>query len=462
MNSRKLGEKPIGHLLFTMSIPAIFSMFVQALYNIVDSYFVSKLGSDELNAVSLSFPLQMIIMAVAIGIGIGVNSLIARRKGEHQDKEADEAAKTSIFMAIVMGIIFVVLGLTSARPFLGLITENEKIIDLGTSYLSIVMTFSIWVMLEIVLTKILQAVGNMIIPMLCQLVGAITNIILDPIFIFDFGLGLGIKGAALATVVAQFIAFLLALSMFIFKKQEIDISFKNFKIRKKYIFGILAVGLPVTLINSIGSITTTIMNTLLNNNYPTLEEGEAAVNVLGVYFKLQSFVFMPIFGLNQGAMPILGYNYGANNKPRFIKTLRYMIITTLIIMTIGLIIFQTIPHLLLSIFHPTELMKEIGHRAFRIISLCFIPCSFGIAFAAVFQSIGHGFKSLLMTSFRQIIMIIPSAFILTSFAGINNIWFSYGIAETVTSLIFVPIGLLTINKQFRLRASQLDALKQLA
>lgn len=460
MNSRKLGEKPIGNLLFTMSIPAIFSMLVQALYNIVDSYFVSKLGSDELNAVSLSFPLQIVITAFAIGLGIGVNSLIARKKGEELDQEANQAAKTSIVMGLFIGFVFIILGLTSVRPFLRLITKNEKIISLGKSYLSIIMTFSIFTILEITLTKILQAVGNMIIPMLCQLLGAISNIILDPIFIFN--LKLGVQGAAIATVIGQFLAFTLALSVFIFRKQEINISLVNFKFKKEYLFSIMAVGLPVTLINSIGSVTTTIMNTLLNNSFPTLEEGEAAVNVLGVYFRLQSFVFMPIFGLNQGGMPILGYNYGANNKERFVRTIKYMLFTSLTIMTVGLIIFQTFPHLLLSIFHPTELMKNIGHRAFRIISLCFIPCAFGIIFSVIFQSMGHGFKSLLMTSFRQLVIIIPSAILLSKFIGINYIWYAYGIAETLTSIVFVPLAIKTVDKQFRLRSLQFSSLELLS
>lgn len=460
MNSRKLGDKPIGHLLLTMSIPAIFSMLVQALYNIVDSYFVSKIGPNELNAVSISFPLQMVLTAFAIGIGIGVNSLISRKKGEEKDKEADQAAKTSIVMAIFVGILFVILGLTIVRPFLKIITDNQHIINLANSYLSVVMTFSIFVMLEITLSKILQSIGNMIVPMLSQLLGAITNMILDPIFIFNFNFG--VQGAAIATIIAQFLSFIFVINFFIFKKQEINISLKDFKLKKQYVFGILAVGLPIILINSTGSVTTTIINTLLNKRFPTPEEGEAAVNVLGVYFKLQSFVFMPIFGLTQGGMPILGYNFGANNKQRFMATVKYMLIISLMIMTIGVIIFQTVPHLLLAIFHPNDLMKVIGHRAYRIISLCFIPCAFGIIFSTIFQSIGHGFKSLMMTLFRQVIMIIPSAFILIALFGVNYIWFAYAIAETVTSLVFVPIGIYIINKQFKLKTYQFQVLKELA
>jgi len=460
MNSRKLGDKPIGHLLLTMSIPAIFSMLVQALYNIVDSYFVSKIGPNELNAVSISFPLQMVLTAFAIGIGIGVNSLISRKKGEEKDKEADQAAKTSIVMAIFVGILFVILGLTIVRPFLKIITDNQHIINLANSYLSVVMTFSIFVMLEITLSKILQSIGNMIVPMLSQLLGAITNMILDPIFIFNFNFG--VQGAAIATIIAQFLSFIFVINFFIFKKQEINISLKDFKLKKQYVFGILAVGLPIILINSTGSVTTTIINTLLNKRFPTPEEGEAAVNVLGVYFKLQSFVFMPIFGLTQGGMPILGYNFGANNKQRFMTTVKYMLIISLMIMTIGVIIFQTVPHLLLAIFHPNDLMKVIGHRAYRIISLCFIPCAFGIIFSTIFQSIGHGFKSLMMTLFRQVIMIIPSAFILIALFGVNYIWFAYAIAETVTSLVFVPIGIYIINKQFKLKTYQFQVLKELA
>lgn len=458
--SRKLGDQPIGKLLLTMSIPAILSMLVQALYNITDSYFVSKVGPDALNAVSRSFPLQMIVTAVAIGLGIGINSLIARKKGEGKDNEADQAAKTSILMAIIMGIVFVILGLTISRPFLTFSTENQEVINLGTSYLTIIITFSFFVIIEITLTKILQAVGNMIIPMICQLVGAITNMILDPILIFNFGLG--IKGAAIATIIGQILAFLLALSVFIFKNQEIDISLKNFKIKMEYVKQILVVGLPVTIMNSIGSVTTITLNSILTNYHPSLDEGDAAVNVLGIYFKLQSFVFMPIFGLTQGGMPILGYNYGANKKSRYIKTVKYILISALSILIIGFIIFQTLSPLLLSIFHPNKEMQEMGPRALRIISLCFIPVGFGIVFANVFQSLGHGFKSLLMTLFRQLIILIPSALLLTTLTGVENIWYAYGIAELMASLLFTPIAIYTINKQFRIKDYHLTALKELA
>jgi len=458
--STKLGERPIGRLLFTMSIPAIFSMLVQALYNIIDSYFVSKIGSEALNSVSLSFPLQMIVTAVAIGLGIGVNSLISRKKGAGEDEEANQAAKTSILLAIILGIVFVVLGLTIPRLFLSSMTDNETVVELGTGYLTIILSLSFFVIMEITLTRILQAVGNMIIPMLCQLLGAITNIILDPILIFNAGMG--VRGAAAATIIGQGLALVLAISVFIFRKQEINISLRNFKFKLEHVKGILVVGLPVTIMNSIGSITTMTMNTVLNNYHLTLDDAEAAVNVLGVYFRLQSFVFMPIFGLTQGGMPILGYNYKANKKKRYVKTVKYILITSLIIFGVGFVVFQTIPHLLLSIFHPTELMMSIGVRALRIISLCFIPVGFGIVFANVFQSLGHGFKSLAMTLFRQLIVLIPTALILTIYTGVNNIWYAYGIAELMATLVFTPIAIYTINKQFRIRDYQLSSLKELA
>lgn len=444
--SQKLGTMPVGKLLFVMSIPAIFSMLVQAMYNIVDSIYVSRLGENALNAVSLAFPMQMLIMSFALGIGVGTNSLIARKMGEKQVDEANHVAKTGIALSLMGGLLFVLIGLTLTQPFLRMMSSDSEVVFLGSQYLSIVMTLSIIIFLEITITKILQSVGNMIVPMLCQLLGAIVNIILDPIFIFT--LGLGVQGAAIATIIAQSMALLLSIASFVFRKQDVSISLKHFRLNKKYVRGILQVGLPVTVMNSIASLTTTTLNGLLITHAPTLAIEKASVNVLGVYYKLQSFVFMPIFGLNQGGMPILGFNFGANNKQRFYHTLKLMIISALAIVSIGFFIFQFYPSTLLNLFNPTELMLDIGVRAFKKISLAFYFAIFGIIFSMTFQAMGHGIKSLFMSLFRQLIILIPVALFLTLTFGIDFIWYGYGIAESITALIFVPIAITTINKEF--------------
>jgi putative MATE family efflux protein len=328
-------------------------------------------------------------------------------------------------------------------------TENEEIIAMGKQYLQIVLLFSIFIFIEMTSGKILQGIGNMIIPMAAQLIGAITNIILDPIFIFTFDLG--ISGAAIATVIGQFFAMSFTLGAFIFKKQEVSISLKGFKLRSKNVLGIMNVGLPVTVMNSVASLTTATMNSLLMNYSSTEKLGEAAVNVLGVYFKLQSFVFMPIFGLNQGGMPILAYNYGANNRERYYKTIKLILITALIIVSLGLLVFQLFPNQLLSLFNPNQDMTIIGIDAYRKISLSFIPAAFAIVFSMSFQAIGHGIKSLLMSLFRQLIILIPFAIFFSIYFSVEYIWYSYAIAEASAALIFVPIAIMTVRKQFALK-----------
>lgn len=443
--SNKLRNMPIGKLIAVMSIPAMFSMLIQSLYNIVDSIYVSRLGPTALNAVSLAFPMQMLIIAFALGIGIGTSSYISRKMGERKNEEANQIAKTGIVLTLVVAFVFIIIGLTLTKPFLDFMTDDIEAIDMGSQYLTIVMALSIFAFVEITLTKILQGVGNMIIPMLCQLLGAITNIILDPIFIFNFGMG--VKGAAIATVIGQFVAMSLALGTFMFKKQDVSISLKNYKFKWEYLFNIFNVGLPITIMNSIASLTTTALNAILTNGYTNPELGKAAVNVLGIYFKLQSFVFMPIFGINQGGIPILAYNYGANIKKRFNKALLIMVCVAFIIMMFGFSLFQIIPKNLLLLFNPNDDMILIGTRALKIISFAFIPAVFSIIFGMSFQAMGHGLKSLLMSLFRQIVILLPAAYILSK-TSISNIWYAYILAEGLACIVFVPIAMLTINKDF--------------
>lgn len=448
-SSKKLGEMSIGKLIIVMSFPAILSMLIHSLYNIVDSIYVSRISESAFNAVTLAFPLQMLIISFALGIGIGTSSLIARKMGEKKQDEANQIAKTGIFLSIITYVLFILIGLLLAEPYLRLMTQDEVVILMGKQYLQICMVFSFGVFIEITATKVLQGIGNMIIPMVTQFIGSVINIILDPIFIFTFGLG--VTGAAYATVAGQIVSMLFVIGYFIFKKTEISISLKGFKLKSKNVLSIMHVGLPVTIMNSIGALTTTSMNYLLTHYSETRELGKASVNVMGVYFKIQSFVFMPIFGLNQGGMPILAYNYGANNRKRFNKALRILLISAISIVTLGLLIFQFFPNLLLGLFNPTADMISIGYRALRIISIAFIPAAFGIIFSMTFQAMGHGIKSLLMSLFRQLLLLIPVAAVFAIVINIKFIWFSYAIAEIVTGLVFVPIALYTINKQFRIK-----------
>lgn len=447
--SKKLQDMPIGKLIAVMSLPAIFSMLIQAMYNIVDSIYVGKISPEALNAVSLAYPMQILVLAFSLGIGIGTSSLISRKLGEKKHDEASNVAKIGLIMSIIASVLFLLIGVFASNLLFNMMSNDQEVVRMGTDYLMIVTSLSFFSIVTITLTRILQGVGNMIVPMISQLVGAIINIILDPIFIFT--LDMGVSGAAIATVIGQVFSFALVIAIFIFKKQDVSINPIGVKYNSRQIKDIFNVGLPITIMNSVASLTTTILNSTLYSSYPTEEMGKAAVNVLGIYFKLQSFVFMPIFGINQGGMPILGYSFGANLKKRYTKALRIMLISSVVIMSLGFIMFQTIPEVLLNFFSPNEEMIDIGVRALPIISLSFIPASFSIIFAMSFQAIGHGYKSLLMSLFRQVIVLIPTA-ILLSKININSIWYSYSIAEGLTALIFVPIAIYTVHKAFAFKS----------
>lgn len=444
LKSVKLGTMPIGKLLAVMSLPAMLSMLVQSLYNVVDSIFVSQINDYAVTALSVAFPIQLFLLAFAVGIGIGTNSLISRKLGEGNFLQASLTAKNGLILSLITTSIFSVCGLLFSRYFIGLFTTNPQVIEMGTQYLTIVTVFSAGFYVEILLAKTLQATGNMIIPMVAQLIGALTNIILDPILIFGY-LGFpayGIQGAAIATITGQFFALTFTVIMFKIKSHDVNFSFKGFKPQAKIMLKILAVGIPAIFINSVASITLIILNGILK----TLSE--FGIPILGIYFRLQSFIFMPIFGLSQGAMPIMGYNYGAKNKARFIQTCKLTLTVALAIMIFGTIIFQVFPKELFKLFNASDDMISMGVPAMRIISLCFLPAAFAIIITTMFQSIGHGLKSLFMTITRQLAVLIPFAILLSNQIGITGIWLSYPIAEIVTVSIFLPVSLITISKLF--------------
>jgi len=441
LSSEKMGTMPIGRLLTVMSVPAMLSMFVQSLYNIVDSFFVSKLGKEAFEAVSIAFPMQLLVLAFAIGVGIGTNSLIARKLGEGKVDEATVTARTGLFLAIINAAIFVVVGLVFSRPFVSMFSDNPEVIALGTTYLTIVTAASAGMFIEILCSKTLQASGNMMIPMISQLIGAILNIILNPLLIFGL-LGfpkLGIAGSAISTVIGQLTAMTYVIIMFKVKSHDIHLTLRGLKVKKETVIDIYKVGAPTIVMTAIASVTTTGLNVIL------MSFSETAISILGIYFKLQSFVLMPVFGLTQGAMPMMGYNFGANKKNRFYHTFYLSLSVSFIIMLIGLFIFQVFPDRLLSLFNQNS---DAGIYALRVISLCFVPATFGIIVSTMFQAIGHGFKSLVMSLLRQLVLILPCAFIFGRLFGLQGVWYSYPVAEIVCALIFTPIGFKIIKNEF--------------
>lgn len=421
----KMGVMPIGRLVFTMSLPAMFSMLVHALYNVVDSIFVAQLGEAALAAVTIVFPLQMFFISVAIGTGIGVNSLIARRLGARLYDEANLAANHGIVLGICNWVLFALIGIFFSAPYVNLFTDNPLIAEYGTQYCSIVLIFSLPACVSAIIEKIFQSTGNMIYPMLIGLAGAATNIILDPILIFGL-LGaprLEVAGAAIATVIGQCVSLGLAMFFLLSKDHAVKISLRKFRFQATTLKNIYQVGLPSIIMQSIGSVMLTGFNAILASF------SEAALAVLGVYFRLQSFIFMPVFGLNQGAMPIMGYNYGAQNKPRLMRAFKVSLCAAAGIMALGFIIFQVFPEPLLRLFNASDEMMSIGVPALRIISLCFLPAAFGIVSSALFQAIGYGMLSLWVSLLRQLILILPLAWILARTHGVGYVWFSFPLAE---------------------------------
>ena len=449
VTENKMGYMPIRPLMISMSLPAIISMTINALYNIVDSYFVARISEDALTAVSIIMPLQMMIIAVGVGTGVGINSLISRRLGARRQEDADKAATTGILLGVCNWLVFVLVGLLLPGAFVSAYAKpGTYIYEAATQYLMIVFCGSFFIFVQVNLEKILQATGNMKAPMICSMSGAITNVILDPIMIFGL-LGfpkLGVVGAAIATVIGQVVGFTIGVCiLFGGKNHLVNIRFKGFRPEKRIIKEIYQVALPSIIMQSIASVMNVLYNMIL------VAYSTTAVAVLGVYFKIQSFVFMPVFGLNQGVLPIIGFNYGARNKERVKEARKEGIRLALFFMVIGLILFQTIPDKLLLIFDASPKMLEYGVPALRIISLNFIPAAFGIMNGTVFQATGHGVYSLICSFIRQLVGIVPFAYLLAKIGGVTLSWFSFPIGE-VLGLIY---SFAMLNK---LMKNEIDAL----
>lgn len=432
----KMGTMPVNKLLISMSLPMIISMLVQAMYNIVDSVFVVQISENALTAVSLAFPLQNLMIAFAGGTAVGVNALLSRSLGEKNQDHVNQTAVNSVFIFLVTAVIFMIAGLTLSNLFFNVQTTNTEIVNAGTQYSMIVVGCSIGLFCQFLFERLLQATGRTLFTMVTQGLGAIINIILDPIFIFGLcGFPkMGVAGAALATITGQIIACLLALFFNLKFNHDIHFKFKRFRPNAHIVKQIYSVGIPSIIMQSIGSVMTFGMNTIL------ITFSTTATAVFGVYFKLQSFVFMPVFGLNNGMIPIIAYNLGAKQKKRMFDTIKLAMIYATGMMIIGVIFFETIPQTLLGFFNASEAMIKIGTPALRIIAIHFIFAGFSIVCSATFQAVGKGTYSLLTSLIRQLLVLLPCAYVLALTGNLDLIWLCFPIAEifsAVTSFILM-------------------------
>ena len=428
--NNRMGSAKMLPLILTMALPAMFSMLIQALYNIVDSYFVAQVSQNALTAVSLAFPIQNLLVAFGVGTGVGVSSLISRRLGERDQEAADNAATHGIILSAITYVVFAVFGAIVARPFTALYTQDAEVLSMGTTYITIVTVASFGFFFAAVIEKMLQATGNMVMPMVIQLVGAVANIIFDPILIFNFNMG--VAGAAYATVGGQILSMIVGLCILFFGNHAIALEFKGFRFHGKTMKDIYVVGLPSIVMNAIGTLMTMAMNGILAGF------SAVAVNVFGVYFKLQSFV----------CMPIMGYNYGARNKKRVTGAVKIGCVIALIIEIAGLIVLEICPGALISIFNATPELHEIGDPALRIIAIHFPMAAIGITLSTLYQATGHGMYSLVQSVMRQLVVLVPVAWLLSKI-GLGAVWFCFPISEFISLIVTVTFFVILYNKEIK-------------
>ena len=434
LEENKMGVMPVNKLIINMSLPMIISMLVQALYNIVDSVFVAMVNQESLTAVSLSFPAQNLMIGFATGTAVGVNALISRALGEKNSERANKIAENGVFLALLSSIAFFLFGVFGSRLFISSQTSVQYIIDEGTKYLQVCCGASFGIFFEIMYERLLQSTGRTFYTMITQGVGAIINIILDPVFIFVFKMG--VQGAAIATVIGQIVAFILAVYFNRHKNPDLHLDFKKFKPSGRFIGEIYKIGVPSILMNKI-----LIAYTLGK---------ELSVNVFGAFFKLNSFICMPIFGLNNGVIPIIAYNYGAMKKHRMIKTIKLSVVYAEVFSIIGAILFFALPKVLLGFFSATPEMLRIGIPALKIISVSFLFAGANIALSGVFQSFGKSIFSMISSFIRQLVVLIPIAYILAryglSIGNDNLVWWSYSIADFAASVVSIVCFIVLYKK----------------
>ena len=429
VQENKMGVMPVGRLLAGMSLPMMASMLVMALYNIVDSMFVARISEEALTALSLAFPVQNMMIAVSVGLGVGINAVLSRALGAKDEKAVRRAATNGGFLLLVCSVIFMILGATVIRPFFAAQTEVESIIEYGVTYTSIVTVGCFGLFMQVLCERLLQSTGRTVGVMATQTLGAVVNIILDPILIFGlFGVpAMGVAGAAIATIAGQWIAAGVGIYLNVKKNPEISLDFRGFRLHGSTIRRILAIGVPSVVMQSIGSVMNFCMNQIL------IAFSSTAVAVFGVYFKLQSFVFMPIFGLNNGSVPILAFNYGAKRGDRMVQAIKYSVGAAVVIMIAGMAIFQAIPDKLLMIFDASQEMLRIGIPALRIISLHFPVAGICIGFGCVFQALGFSLYSMIISLIRQLIVLIPCAFAIGALTGdVTLVWWAFIAAEAAS------------------------------
>lgn len=438
----RMGYMPVGRLLATMSGPAIFSMLINALYNIIDSIFVAQIGEDALTAVTIGGPIQFFMVSMGVGTGVGINSLISRRLGAKKFEDANNAANSGLKLAMFNWLIFLVFGIFFAKPFIEIFSNDPSIVKQGVSYLSIVTVFSCFCMLELLLEKTFQATGNMVYPMITMITGALVNTIVDPILIFGL-LGapkLGVTGAAISTVFAQFVSMSVGIYFIKRKNTGLKVNLLDLKIDFKIVKEIYKVGAPSIIMQSLSSVMLFGINIILAAFSST------AVAVMGIYGRLQMFIFMPVFGINQGALPIMGYNFGAKSKKRLMDTYKLANIGAFTIMSVGLLIMQIFPDLLLKMFNASPEMYEIGIKALRSISWCFLPAGYGIITAGMMQATGYGFSSMWGSIIRQFVGILPLAYIFGKIGGLDLVWWAFPSAE-ILGLLYYMMFMYILNKR---------------
>jgi len=427
IEQNKMGVQPINKLIINMSLPMMVSMLVQALYNIVDSIFVSRISEEALRAVSLAFPIQSLLIAVSVGTGVGINSFVSKALGEKDYEKVNKAATNGVFIEFLSFLVFILVGLFASRPFFASQTDSLAVQEYGVTYLSIVCCFSIGVFTQVTFERLLQSTGKTFYTMFTQGTGAVVNLILDPILIFGL-LGfpqMGIAGAAVATVIGQVVAGALAVFFQMKYNPEIRIVFHKFVPNMRLIGSIYKVGLPSIIMQAIGSVMTYGLNLIL-------EPFNMAQTAFGVYFKLQSFIFMPIFGLNNGVVPIIAYNYGANNKERVVKTIKTAAIYAVSIMAVGVLVMELFPAVLLGLFDADQALIEVGVPALRIISTSFLFAGYCIVVGSAFQALGNGVYSMIVSIARQLCVLLPVAYLLSLTGNVNMIWLSFPIAELMS------------------------------
>ena len=447
LGENKMGIMPVGKLLFTMALPLAISMLVQAFYNVVDSFYVSRISESAVTALGMAFPIQNLMIGCATGVGVGMNALLSKSLGENNRKRADQAAGNGLFLALCFVVVFMIFGFVGAEGYYKIQSSVAETITNGTAYISICSIFSLGIFVEIIGERLLQGSGRTVYTLFTQGLGAVLNIVLDPLFIFGFEpldiAPMGIAGAAVATVTGQWVAAIMALIFNFTRNPDVRLRLKNLLPKKEIVGKILTVGVPSIIMMAIGSVMNFGMNQILLGFQ---DYGETAAGVFGIYFKLQSFVLMPLFGLNNASISIIAFNYGARQPKRITKTLKLAVSTAMTIMLVGLTIFQVFPNQLLGIFEPSDTFLSLGRSALRVISIHFPIAAVGIALSASFQAMGNGIYSTIVSLCRQMFAILPVAYLLSLTGDVHAVWWAFPIAEVV-SLIVTLILFARIYKQ---------------